>query len=632
MNNNKMPAMVAETMTGGARLGAIADGYNNKSTTDRRSVQAPTRQARSLLFWATKYASDLGWPVVPVLDKVPAAEHGHTDATNDVEALGELFAARAHNGFGVRGGGPLRLVPIEIDERNHVKTGSRASFHRVAGVRLGEYKTPSYHTPNGARMICYAPSDLDLDFGELELAPGISAFGSGKQVVLPPSQHPSGKQYGPYYPGLDPWSVDVAPLPAALVELIRAARPRTTARAQTHEHSAAGGADLELVADALNSIDPWLHGYHWWLRILMALHSEFPGVDGKRVAVAWACGKPGEVERLWDKYFKTEGNRAGKVGIGTLFREAKLAGWVRPAAEPVNLPWAITKADWDSCSICRNRSTALLDDGSIATGPDFCRNPKCRVQQKRKMGKALRPVLDYTGIRSETVPGIIWRQWRENMKRAGRRYTAIPLPGGSRLCLVETEAQTDNLDGLLTAAAEAWTHKPASGNKVPCNVSHEHKAKPKPDVDALPPKPRAKVVERWCLSQPEQRRALLDALGRLHVPYERRAFGGWRTAPLDDETRDLLHLELLAVPGVVSLPSTTSNSYSGTTGNIHASWGEDLPHTEAEIPGYAVRNRVNVNATSPVKRSKRLSRAKRAADGRKRDALNRILRTLEAKA
>ena len=37
--------------------------------------------------------TDLAWPVVPVLDKVPSTEHGHTDATNDVEALGELFVA-----------------------------------------------------------------------------------------------------------------------------------------------------------------------------------------------------------------------------------------------------------------------------------------------------------------------------------------------------------------------------------------------------------------------------------------------------------------------------------------------------------------------------------------------------------
>ena len=74
MTHNEMPAMAAETMTGGA-LGAIAGGYTSNHTTPRPEKQA-TRQEHSLLFWATKYASDLGWPVVPVFNKVPATEHG----------------------------------------------------------------------------------------------------------------------------------------------------------------------------------------------------------------------------------------------------------------------------------------------------------------------------------------------------------------------------------------------------------------------------------------------------------------------------------------------------------------------------------------------------------------------------
>ena len=89
---------------------------------------------------------------------------------------------------------------------------------------------------------------------------------------------------------------------------------------------------------------------------------------------------------------------------------------------------------------------------------------------------------------------------------------------------------------------------------------------------------------------------------------------------------DVLHLELLAVPDLISLAPTTSISYSGTTCELDALWPENLPHTEADVPEYAVRNRVNVHATSPLKRSKRLSRAKRSVDGRKRAALNAIER------
>ena len=633
MTTKSVPAATCEIATG--KYEQTGGAYNPivHPQPGYSQVGKNPRQVRSLLSWARKFASDLAWPVVPVLDKVPSTEHGHTDATTDVYDLEELFAARTHNGFGVRCGGALRLVAIEIDERNHVKTGSAASFHRLAGVRMGDYKTPSYPTPNGARMLCYAPSDLDLDFGEIEIADGISVFGSGKQVVLPPSQHPSGALYGPWYPGLDPWQVEVAPLPAALVERIRAARPAATPRTE-HEHGAGGAVDLDLVEDALKSIDPWAGGYHWWLKILMAIHSEYPGLDGQKVAVAWACGKPGEVERLFERYLKSDGNRSGKVGIGTLFFEAKAAGWKRPATGPVGLPWSVTKSDLDSCPACRTFYTGVLDDGSVVTGRNFCHNPKCQVKHKLKMGDALRAVLSFTGIRTETVPGMVWREWRQNMHKSGRRYLKLPMADGNLFCLVEVATPTPaaELQALLGVAAQVWEAKPKRQN-----VSHERRAKPRPAVDAMPPKPRAKLVERWIVSQPEQRRALQDCLSRLGVSFERRAYGGWRTAPLDDETRDLLHLELLTVPGLITLAPTTSISLSGTTCELDALGGGDLPHNESEVPGYAVRNRVNVGATSPLKRSKRLSRAKRAADGKKRAALNAIehqsaLRQLENNA
>ena len=205
---------------------------------------------------------------------------------------------------------------------------------------------------------------------------------------------------------------------------------------------------------------------------------------------------------------------------------------------------------------------------------------------------------------------------------------------GNLFCLVEVATPTPaaELQALLGVAAELWEHKPKRQN-----VSHEHKPKPAVPVDAPPPKPRAKLVERWFMSEPEQRRALQDALKRLGVPFERRAYGGWRTAPLDDETRDLLHLELLTVPGLITLAPTTSISHSGTTCELDALGGGELPHTEAEAALDAVRNRYQTHHTSPLKRSKRLSRAKRAADGKKRAALNAIehqsaLRRLENNA
>ena len=620
MTTKTMPAMVSETMTGGA-LGAIAGGYTSNHNTPRPELQAPSKNPR--LAWALRYAL-AGFRVVPNAPgtKKPLILDWVTSASADLEQVAAWWQKWPTANIGVVLDDNLAV--FDVDPRNG------GELHHLDKLGVNFDRAPLQHTPHGGHHVWYQkPPSMRFD-SSVPTLDGLEVKTTGTQILVEPSEV-DGKQYRWER---NPFDLDIPRLALSVCERLemRKPTPRTP-----HEHGAGGAVDLELVEDALQSLDPWAGGYHWWLKILMAIHSEYPGLDGQKVAVAWGCGKPGEIERLFERYLKSDGNRSGKVGIGTLFYEAKLAGWVRPAAEPAGLPWSVTKADLDSCPSCRASYTALLDDGSLINARDFCRNPKCRVQRKRKMGKALRGVLDYTGMRAETVPGMVWREWRQNMHKAGRRYTAIPLPGGSRLCMVEVDAQTDNLPALLTAAADAWTHKPAHGTGVPCNVSHERRAKLPAAIGDVPPKPRPKIVERWLVSQPEQRRALLDVLNRRGVAYERRAYGGWKTAPLDTETRDLLHLELLEVPGLVSRACTTLNSCGSTTAKLDAQSPEDLPHNESEVPGYAVRNRVNVGATSPVKRSKRLSRAKRAADGRKRAALNAIehqsaLRQLENNA
>lgn len=71
--------------------------------------------------------------------------------------------------------------------------------------------------------------------------------------------------------------------------------------------------------DALQSIDPWSVSYDEWLRILMAVHAYEPCYLDH--AVAWAKGKPGEVEAKW-KSFRREGSNPA-----TVFHFARQAGW-----------------------------------------------------------------------------------------------------------------------------------------------------------------------------------------------------------------------------------------------------------------------------------------------------------------
>lgn len=100
------------------------------------------------------------------------------------------------------------------------------------------------------------------------------------------------------------------------------------ARKQLHSRYEPGTASEREVVDALKTIDAIGIGYDEWIAVLMAIHSEFPGANGEAIAESWAQGKPREIEGKW-KGFNATGGVLGRVGIGTLFKMAKDAGWVK---------------------------------------------------------------------------------------------------------------------------------------------------------------------------------------------------------------------------------------------------------------------------------------------------------------
>ena len=82
----------------------------------------------------------------------------------------------------------------------------------------------------------------------------------------------------------------------------------------------------EEVLAALRSIDPWGIDYDQWVKVLMSIHSAFPGSDGLSMANQWGKGKGNEIERKW-KSFNNDGNAAGKVSINTMFKMARDNGY-----------------------------------------------------------------------------------------------------------------------------------------------------------------------------------------------------------------------------------------------------------------------------------------------------------------
>lgn len=63
------------------------------------------------------------------------------------------------------------------------------------------------------------------------------------------------------------------------------------------------------VEQALRKLDPWKMDYPRWVSILAALHDEI-GDSALPLAVQWAQGKPGEVEKKWKTFGKFGGRKA----------------------------------------------------------------------------------------------------------------------------------------------------------------------------------------------------------------------------------------------------------------------------------------------------------------------------------
>jgi len=629
IQEKKMP--VAAT-TG--KNGTAANGRNLHAhdTTPRTNRQAPTS---TMLAHALRYATNCGWPVLPVRGKDPATDHGHKDATTDPETIGALFAA-AHGvtGVGARMGGALRLVAPEID----VKTGATVdTFYKVAGVRMGEYKTPTMRTGGGGwRMICYVPDDAAADYGDFHVAKGIEIKGDGGQVVLPPSVHPDTKARYAWVPGLEPWNVDVAPIPALLLDRIRA-RQKATAAAREAHSAQAGRYDLATVKSMLDVLDPWQGGYSdFWVPILMAVHSAL-GDDGLALAEDWADGKPGEVAKKFATF-----DASGKTTIATLAYHARLAGWQpAAAADETDLPaaWRITADDWKACPTCAALYTDRYSDNSLVHHHNWCRRPACPVYRKVRARDALRPVFGWPGVQTETVPAADWRKWRKNAdRRHGDKWRATPpLADGARLALYSVDSGGLNLDDVLNMAVTAILENEARRrarrqalaflNTLPENEALDPVAlarmkealdllasTPKggnvstprakrtagAELEATPKTPRPHKVATLLVSKPWHRTAMLAVLNRLNIPWERRSYGGWRTEPLTDvQMLQVTTALAFAVPGARVLSGALE---AGSYAELSTPWPEDLPHTEREAALYALRERVNLEQTLPLRR------------------------------
>lgn len=278
-----------------------------------------------LLAAALAYAAR-GFAVLPLTPgtKFPlAGGHGALDATTDAAQIRAWWAATPAANIGVAAG-VSGLLLVDVDAKNG-RDGFTA-WEVLRATYQFDDTTPHVWTPNNGKHLWFAaPPGVQLRNADDEsgLGLGIETKANGKYCVAPPSRLQDGRVYR-WDERLHLDAVPIAPLPQALCRLLKP-QERAERPASRPAQPVAATGDLALVQDALRHLDPWAGGYDWWVSILMAVHSKFPGPDGLAVARAWAGGKDGEVEAKWRSF-----EAGGGVTLGTLYHEAETHGWRPP--------------------------------------------------------------------------------------------------------------------------------------------------------------------------------------------------------------------------------------------------------------------------------------------------------------
>lgn len=320
MPHEKQSPQIGGTIAGGGRETGYTVGTSNSqystASARRQGFPAQSPSAR-LVAHALRYAL-AGWRVLPLQPggKNPLTEHGVKDASDDPETIGEWWARWPAANIGLAIGDAH--VVLDVDPRHG---GDLASLIRLG---LDPSRTATQRTrADGWHVVYRKPPSHELEAHVSDL-PGIDVLSGAKYIVAAPSVV-EGKLYRWERDLLD---VEPARLPLAIVE--RLAKRLPLVSQETHASagrapsaSAPAAPALHVVEHALAHLDPWRGDYGWWLAILMALHSAYPGQDGLALAERWGEGKPGEIAGKW-KSFDVNGG----VTINRLLVEAKAAGWL----------------------------------------------------------------------------------------------------------------------------------------------------------------------------------------------------------------------------------------------------------------------------------------------------------------
>lgn len=280
------------------------------------------------LAWAMAYA-ERGWHVLPLEpgQKTPLGRlvpRGMLDATTDFTTIRSWWAQSPRAGVGVALA-QSGLVAVDVDPRN----GGTETFEQLQ-VAHGSLRSDvmAFTGGGGEHHVFVVPPGAQISLPGT-LGPGVDLKANG-YIVVEPSRHPSGRQYG--------WEASSNPLegvvPSPLPDWLRSLR---VSLKQPELQAGEVAVNPQQARDAREAL--WMLNadeYQEWLQAGMALHSTRWGHAAYAMWCAWSQQSDkfdaAVCRQKWDS-FHDSGEIGGKaLTLAWVFGRAQAAGWVNPAA------------------------------------------------------------------------------------------------------------------------------------------------------------------------------------------------------------------------------------------------------------------------------------------------------------
>ena len=295
---------------------------------------AESFQLATPLAYALRYA-EMGWHVLPLEPNAKAplgrlVPRGMLDATTDLQTIRSWWMRHPDAGIGIALA-QSGLVAVDVDPRN----GGTETFEQLQAAH-GSLRSEvmAFTGGGGEHHVFVVPPGAQLSLPGT-LGPGIDLKANG-YIVVEPSIHPSGKQYG--------WEASSSPLdgvaPSALPDWLRSLRVTLQAPAAKPSDTPVDPVKARDAREALYVLSPDDHDT--WVRAGMALHSTNWGHPAYAMWCAWSQQSTKfdatDQRKRWESFHTDEERSTPGLTLAWVFAEAQRAGWHNPAAALAPVP------------------------------------------------------------------------------------------------------------------------------------------------------------------------------------------------------------------------------------------------------------------------------------------------------